>query len=86
MNEVELEVVDLKEADPCRTIRSDLLMLQRFGRAIAENYGHFAELRDAVGEMEDQRGADAGGKDQNGRVPVFAGTIPLTRSTTLASC
>ena len=52
MNEVELDVVDLKEL---------ILSNNSFGpndvaeirQMIAENYGHFAELRDAVNEMED---------------------------------
>tara|TARA_R110002049_G_scaffold2750_2_gene21769 strand:- start:649057 stop:650388 length:1332 start_codon:yes stop_codon:yes gene_type:complete len=51
MNEVELDVLDLKEV---------ILSNNSFGpadvgeirTAIAENYGHFGELRDAVQEME----------------------------------
>lgn len=51
MSEVELDVLDLKEL---------VLSNNSFGpadvgairQAIAENYGHFGELRDAVGEME----------------------------------
>ena len=51
MNEVELNVLDLKEL---------ILSNNSFGpadvgeirTAITENYGHFSELRDAVGEME----------------------------------
>ncbi|QDV44574.1 DNA-directed RNA polymerase subunit alpha [Stieleria neptunia] len=65
MNEVELDVVDLKEL---------ILSNNSFGpndvaeirQMIAENYGHFAELRDAVNEMEDDPALTPAGKTKMG--------------------
>ena len=75
MSEVELDVLDLKEF---------VLSNNSFGpadvgairQAISENYGHFGELRDAVGEMESDDVAQPGGQDENGRLPVLAGQVP----------
>ena len=51
MSEVELDVLDLKDLVLTNNSfgPSDVGEIQS---AIAENYGHFGELRDAVGEME----------------------------------
>ena len=65
MSEVELEVVDLKEV---------ILSNNSFGpndvaeirQMIAENYGHFAELRDAVNEMEEDVALTPAGKTKKG--------------------
>lgn len=65
MNEVELEVIDLKEM---------ILANNSFGpadvgsirTAISENYGHFGELRDAVGEMEADDTLSPAGKTKMG--------------------
>ena len=65
MNEVELDVVDLKEL---------ILSNNSFGpndvaeirQMISENYGHFAELRDAVGEMESEDALTPAGKTKKG--------------------
>ncbi|TWU06059.1 tetratricopeptide repeat protein [Stieleria varia] len=65
MSEVELDVLDLKEL---------ILSNNSFGpsdvaeirQAIAENYGHFAELRDAVGEMENDEALTPAGKTKMG--------------------
>ena len=48
-------------------------MSAKSAAAIAENYGHFGELRDAVGEMEADDTLSAGRQDQDGRLPVPAG-------------
>lgn len=63
--EVDLDVLDLKEA---------ILSNQSFGpsdvddirQTIAGNYGHFSELRDAVGEMEDDEALTPAGKTKLG--------------------
>ena len=65
MNEVDLEVVDLKEV---------ILSNNSFGpndvveirQMIAENYGHFAELRDAVQEMLEDSALTPAGKTKMG--------------------
>lgn len=65
MSEVELDVLDLKEM---------VLSNNSFGpadvgairQAIAENYGHFGELRDAVGEMEVDEALSPAGKTKMG--------------------
>ena len=65
MNEVELDVVDLKDL---------ILSNNSFGpndvaeirQMIAENYGHFAELRDAVNEMEEDEALTPSGKTKMG--------------------
>ncbi len=65
MNEVELEVLDLKDL---------ILSNNSFGpadvgeirTAITENYGHFNELRDAVGEMEVDDAVSPAGKTKMG--------------------
>ncbi len=65
MNEVELEVLDLKDL---------ILSNNSFGpadvgeirTAITENYGHFSELRDAVGEMEINDALTPAGKTKMG--------------------
>ncbi|MCP4885143.1 MAG: RNA polymerase subunit alpha domain protein, partial [Planctomycetaceae bacterium] len=65
MSEVELDVLDLKEM---------VLSNNSFGpsdvgtirTAIAENYGHFGELRDAVNEMEVDDTLSPAGKTKMG--------------------
>ncbi|MEO1530017.1 MAG: tetratricopeptide repeat protein [Planctomycetota bacterium] len=65
MNEVDLEVVDLKEV---------ILSNNSFGpndvveirQMISENYGHFAELRDAVQEMQEDSALTPAGKTKMG--------------------
>ena len=65
MNEVELDVLDLKEL---------VLSNNSFGpadvgeirTAITENYGHFGELRDAVNEMEEDLAISPAGKTKKG--------------------
>lgn len=65
MNDIELDVLDLKEV---------ILSNNSFGpsdvaeirQAIAENYGHFAELRDAVNEMEVDEALTPAGKTKMG--------------------
>ncbi|TWU41036.1 DNA-directed RNA polymerase subunit alpha C-terminal domain-containing protein [Novipirellula artificiosorum] len=53
MNEIELDMVDLKEMVLANNSfgPSDVASIRA---AITENYGHFGELRDAVNEMEEQ--------------------------------
>ena len=65
MNEVDLEVLDLKEV---------ILSNNSFGpadvgeirTAITENYGHFGELRDAVNEMHESDSLTPAGKTKMG--------------------
>jgi DNA-directed RNA polymerase subunit alpha len=65
MNEVELDVLDLKDM---------VLSNNSFGpadvgsirAAVSENYGHFGELRDAVNEMEINEGLSPAGKTKMG--------------------
>ena len=65
MSEVELDVIDLKDT---------VLSNNSFGPAdvgairiaIAENYGHFGELRDAVAEMEADMSLSPAGKTKMG--------------------
>lgn len=65
MNEVELDVLDLKDM---------VLSNNSFGpadvgairTAVSENYGHFGELRDAVNEMETNEALSPAGKTKMG--------------------
>ena len=75
MNEVELDVLDLKEV---------ILSNNSFGpadvgeirTAITENYGHFAELRDAVNEMEEDVSQSPAGKTKMGVCQFLLGKFP----------
>lgn len=65
MSEVELDVLDLKEVVLSNNSfgPSDVTKIRT---AITENYGHFGELRDAVGEMESDDMLTPAGKTKMG--------------------
>jgi DNA-directed RNA polymerase subunit alpha len=65
MSEVELDILDLKEVVLTNNSfgPSDVGEIQA---AIAENYGHFGELRDAVNELEDNESLSPAGKTKMG--------------------
>lgn len=72
MNEVELDVLDLKELILTNNSfgPSDVGEIQA---AIAENYGHFGELRDATGEMEADMALSPAGKTKMGVCQFLVG-------------
>jgi DNA-directed RNA polymerase subunit alpha len=80
MSEVELDILDLKEA---------ILSNNAFGpadvgairHAIAENYGHFGELRDAVGEMESDPAISPAGKTKMGVCQFLLGKFKDSHQT-----
>ncbi len=65
MSEVELDILDLKEVILTNNSfgPSDVGQIQA---AIAENYGHFGELRDAVNELEADESLSPAGKTKMG--------------------
>ncbi len=80
MNEVELEVLDLKEL---------ILSNNSFGpadvgeirTAITENYGHFGELRDAVQQMQDDEMLSPAGKTKLGVCEFLLGKFKNAHTT-----
>ena len=80
MSEVELDVLDLKEM---------ILSNNSFGpsdvgairTAIAENYGHFSELRDAVNEMEVDEAQTPAGKTKMGVCQFLLGKFQEANDT-----
>ncbi|MEM9368003.1 MAG: DNA-directed RNA polymerase subunit alpha C-terminal domain-containing protein [Planctomycetota bacterium] len=83
MNEVELEVLDLKQMVINSTSfgPNDVLEIRQ---AVSENYGHFAELRDAVGEMEQDTAMTPAGKTKMGVCQFLLGRFK-DATATLAS-
>ena len=75
MNEVELDVVDLKEVILSNNSfgPSDVTEIRQM---IAENYGHFAELRDAVQTMEEDPALTPAGKTKKGVCQFLLGKFP----------
>ncbi|WP_146517261.1 tetratricopeptide repeat protein [Rubripirellula amarantea] len=84
MSEVELDVLDLKEM---------ILSNNSFGPAdvgeirgaISENYGHFGELRDAVGEMEEDESLSPAGKTKMGVCQFLLGRFKDSHETLQAA-
>ncbi|NND99504.1 MAG: tetratricopeptide repeat protein [Pirellulaceae bacterium] len=84
MNEVELDVLDLKEL---------ILSNNSFGpadvgeirTAITENYGHFGELRDAVNEMETNESLSPASKTKKGVCQFLLGKFGDALQTLMAA-
>ena len=84
MSEVEIDVLDLKEAILSNNSfgPSDVEMIRT---TIAGNYGHFAELRDAVGEMEVDESLTPAAKTKMGVCQFLLGRFKLALQTLSAA-
>ena len=80
MSEVELDVLDLKE----KILSSDSFGptdVDEIRSIISGNYGHFGELRDAVGEMESNEMMTPAGKTKLGVCQFLLGRFRDSRTT-----
>jgi DNA-directed RNA polymerase subunit alpha len=80
MSEVDLDVLDLKEL----VLSSNSFGpndVTRIRKAISENYGHFAELREAVREMEMDDTLSPAGKTKMGVCQFLLGKFSLALAT-----
>ena len=80
MSEVDLDVLDLKEMVLSNNSfgPSDVAAIRK---AISENYGHFGELRDAVGEMESDDTLSPAGRTKMGVCQFLLGRFSDSLST-----